>query len=61
MHHVGGFATLEDQLCAFTADFDRAASGTSPDRLDALVWAVTDLIANRDAAILDYYRGLTAR
>ncbi|HYL31924.1 MAG TPA: terminase family protein [Stellaceae bacterium] len=59
VHHVGGFATLEDQLCAFTADFDRAASGTSPDRLDALVWAVTDLMANRDAAILDYYRGLT--
>ena len=60
VHHVGGFAALEDQLCAFTADFDRAASGTSPDRLDALVWAVTDLIANRDAAILDYYRGLAA-
>lgn len=61
VHHVGGFAALEDQLCAFTADFDRAASGTSPDRLDALVWAVTDLIANRDAAILDYYRRLSGR
>ena len=59
VHHVGGFAALEDQLCGFTADFDRAASGTSPDRLDALVWAVTDLMANRDAAILDYYRGLS--
>ncbi|MDE1932022.1 MAG: DNA-packaging protein, partial [Alphaproteobacteria bacterium] len=59
VHHVGGFATLEDQLCGFTADFDRAASGTSPDRLDALVWAVTDLMANRDAAILDYYRRLS--
>jgi len=58
VHHVGGLPALEDQLCAFTADFDRAASGTSPDRLDALVWAVTDLMANRDAAILDYYRGL---
>jgi len=59
VHHVGGFATLEDQLCVFTADFDRAASGTSPDRLDALVWAVTDLIANRDTAILDYYRRIS--
>ena len=58
VHHVGGFATLEDQLCSFAADFDRGAAGASPDRLDALVWAVTDLIANRDAAILDYYRGL---
>ncbi|MGH6996224.1 MAG: hypothetical protein ACREES_11030, partial [Stellaceae bacterium] len=59
VHHVGGFAALEDQMAAFTADFDRAASGTSPDRLDALVWAVTDLMANRDAAILDYYRRLS--
>ena len=59
VHHVGCFAALEDQLCGFTADFDRAASGTSPDRLDALVWAVTDLMANRDAAILDYYRRLS--
>jgi len=58
VHHVGCLPALEDQLCAFTADFDRAASGTSPDRLDALVWAVTDLMANRDAAILDYYRRL---
>ncbi|HEV2263745.1 MAG TPA: terminase family protein [Stellaceae bacterium] len=58
VHHVGGLPALEDQLCAFTADFDRAAADTSPDRLDALVWAVTDLMANRDAAILDYYRGL---
>lgn len=58
VHHVGCFPALEDQLCAFTADFDRGSSGGSPDRLDALVWAVTDLVANRDAAILDYYRRL---
>ena len=57
VHHVGCLPALEDQLCAFTADFDRAAG--SPDRLDALVWAVTDLMANRDAAILDYYRRLS--
>ncbi|HEV2162208.1 MAG TPA: terminase family protein [Stellaceae bacterium] len=59
VHHVGGFAALEDQLCGFTAGFDRAAAGASPDRLDALVWAVTDLMGNRDAAILDYYRRLS--
>jgi len=28
----------------FTSDFDRNAAGYSPDRLDALVWAVTDLM-----------------
>ena len=25
VHHVGAFAALEDQMCGFTADFDRAA------------------------------------
>lgn len=43
VRHAGDFATLEDQLCAFTVDFDRKKQGYSPDRLDALVWAMTDL------------------
>ena len=33
---------LEDELCDF--DFDGLSSGASPDRLDALVWAVTELL-----------------
>jgi phage terminase large subunit-like protein len=41
IHHVGAFPTLEDQQCAFTTDFDRKAAGFSPDRVDALVWALT--------------------
>ena len=41
--HVGCFATLEDQMCAFTSDFDRSAAGYSPDNLDACVWAITEL------------------
>jgi predicted phage terminase large subunit-like protein len=44
VRHVGGFPQLEDQMCAFTADFDRAAAGYSPDRVDALVWAFSELI-----------------
>src|SRR6478752_8002483 len=44
IHHVGAFPTLEDQQCAFTTDFDRKAAGFSPDRVDALVWAMTDLL-----------------
>jgi phage terminase large subunit-like protein len=40
---VGAFPTLEDQMCSFTPDFDRT-SNPSPDRLDALVWALTDLM-----------------
>jgi phage terminase large subunit-like protein len=44
VHHVGSFAQLEDQMCAFTTDFYRNAMGYSPDRMDALVWAITDLL-----------------
>ncbi len=40
--HVGTFAALEDQMCAFGAD--GRVEGRSPDRLDALVWALTDLM-----------------
>ena len=42
--HVGTFSKLEDQLCALTPDFDRRAVGFSPDRADALVWALADLL-----------------
>jgi predicted phage terminase large subunit-like protein len=44
VHHVGSFPELEDQLCSFTSDFDRARAGYSPDRVDALVWALTELM-----------------
>jgi len=42
--HVGLYPQLEDQMCAFGAD--GLASGRSPDRLDALVWALTSLLLN---------------
>jgi phage terminase large subunit-like protein len=42
--HAGTFMKLEDQLCALTPDFDRRAAGFSPDRADALVWALADLL-----------------
>jgi predicted phage terminase large subunit-like protein len=44
VHHVGAFPRLEDQMCAFTVDFNRAEMGYSPDRVDALVWALTELM-----------------
>jgi phage terminase large subunit-like protein len=44
VHHVGAFPQLEDQMCAFTTDFDRSAAGYSPDRMDALVWALFELM-----------------
>jgi phage terminase large subunit-like protein len=57
VHHVGVFEKLEAQLCALTSDFDRATSG-SPDRADALVWAVSDLLGLHRAdtdGMLAYY------
>jgi phage terminase large subunit-like protein len=44
MHHIGPFPQLEDQMANFTTDFDRAAAGYSPDRVDSLVWACTELL-----------------
>ena len=43
VHHVGSLDTLEDQMVNFTSDFDRKAQGYSPDRVDALVWMITEL------------------
>ena len=37
--HCGVFAQLEDQLTTWSPD-----AGTSPDRLDALVWALTETL-----------------
>jgi phage terminase large subunit-like protein len=41
-HHVEAFVDLEDELCTWTVD-----SRKSPDRMDALVWAFTDLMEGR--------------
>ena len=58
IHHVGAFPQLEDQLCTFTA-----GSSGSPDRLDALVWAFTDLLvdAGGTTGMIDYYAALVAQ
>jgi phage terminase large subunit-like protein len=39
--HVGCFPYLEDEMCDFASE--GLSSGRSPDRLDALVWALTEL------------------
>ena len=41
VHHVGRFDELEDQMCIFSADYDR--NNGSPDRMDALVWGLSFL------------------
>ena len=40
--HVGTFPELEDELCVWTPD-----TTESPDRMDALVWGLTDLMLTR--------------
>ena len=55
VHHAGAFPELEDQMCSFEGG---SRGGGSPDRLDALVWALTDLILGDDAAADPRVRGL---
>nr|WP_255561771.1 terminase family protein [Pseudohoeflea sp. DP4N28-3] len=43
--HAGHFPALEDQMCDFGRD--GLSSGASPDRLDALVWALSELMLSR--------------
>jgi hypothetical protein len=43
-HHVGTFATLEDELCMWIP------GDNSPNRLDAKVWALTELSAHASHA-----------
>jgi phage terminase large subunit-like protein len=61
VRHWGAFPALEDQLCGFTPDMAARRAGPSPDRLDALVWALSELMVEpQGTALLDYYRGLVA-
>ena len=42
VHHVGSFPALEDQMCDWVP-----GEGSSPDRVDALVWALSELSKSR--------------
>ncbi|MEM7303632.1 MAG: terminase family protein [Pseudomonadota bacterium] len=42
VRHVGCFPNLEDEMCNF--GIDGLSAGHSPDRLDAMVWAVSNLM-----------------
>jgi len=41
---AGRFPELEDELCGLTWDGRYLGPGTSPDRADAMVWAMTELM-----------------
>ena len=60
IHHVGTFPHLEDQMTMY----DEFTCKVSPDRMDALVWALTELFSRGTADIGDAEFGmelLTAR
>ncbi len=42
--HVGGFPALEDELCGLIRGGGYQGPGRSPDRADAMVWAVSELM-----------------
>ncbi len=45
--HVGAFPGLEDELCGLVTGGGYEGPGRSPDRADALVWALTELMLGR--------------
>ncbi len=48
VRHAARMAALEDEMCDFGAD--GLSGGRSPDRVDALVWALTELMLKRAAS-----------
>ncbi len=48
VRHAGMFARLEDQLCGLMVGGSYAGPGRSPDRADALVWGLSELMLGRN-------------
>jgi phage terminase large subunit-like protein len=65
VRHLGVFSQLEDQMCAFTSEAHASSknhsAGHSPDRVDALVWALTGLLVEPmpGEGIYEVYRQLS--
>ena len=49
VRHAGAFPDLEDQMCGLMTGGDYAGPGRSPDRADALVWGLTELMLSARA------------
>lgn len=47
VRHCGRFAALEDEMCGLVTGGGYHGPGRSPDRADALVWALTELMLGR--------------
>ncbi|NLR37894.1 terminase family protein [Novosphingobium sp. ERW19] len=49
VRHAGMFARLEDELCGMMPGGEYQGPGRSPDRADACVWALTELMLGQQA------------
>ena len=49
VRHCGNFPRLEDQMCGLMTGGDYVGPGRSPDRADALVWAMSELMLGQRA------------
>jgi len=47
VHHVSAFPQLEDEMCGLLVGGGYEGPGRSPDRADALVWALTELMLGK--------------
>ena len=47
VHHAGAFPALEDELCGLIVGGGYEGPGRSPDRADALVWALSELMLGK--------------
>lgn len=57
VHHVGSFAKLEDELTSMTSDGN--AGSASPNRADAVVWGMTELmLGGQTVTFFPEFRGV---
>jgi phage terminase large subunit-like protein len=51
VRHAGAFPALEDELCGLVTGGGYEGPGRSPDRADACVWAMTELMLRGAGAV----------
>ena len=49
--HLGAFPALEDEMCGLIAGGGYEGPGRSPDRADALVWGLSELMLRRRGTV----------
>lgn len=54
VHHAGFMPDMEEQMCAFVPGMKQA----SPDRMDAMVWAVTELLIDQESIQHTIFRSI---